>query len=79
MSEFDDIFASSPSAPAPAPAPGTAAKPASAGDSFDDMTYQDGLGPWFQRIIFALAFFLIIGVILFDIVTGTVVDKFSYP
>jgi len=46
-------------------------------DGFDDMTYQDGLGPWFDRIVYALAFFLVIGVILFDIVTGIIIDTFS--
>ena len=30
-------------------------------DGFDDMTYQDGLGPWFDRIIYALAFHVDVG------------------
>ena len=45
--------------------------------SFDDLTYRDGIYPWFGRIVYGLAFFLVIGVILFDIVTGIIIDTFG--
>ena len=32
---------------------------------------------YFSRIVFGLSFFLVIGVILFDIVTGIIIDKFG--
>ena len=47
------------------------------GESFDDVTYEDGAGPWLLRVTYGLLFFLVIGVILFDIVTGIIIDKFS--
>ena len=45
--------------------------------TFDDLTYQDNVMAYFGRIVFGLSFFLIIGVILFDIVTGIIIDKFG--
>ena len=47
------------------------------GATFDDITYADKTMTYFGRIIFGLAFFLVIGVILFDIITGIIIDKFS--
>ena len=47
------------------------------GESFDDVTYEDGAGPWLLRVTYGLLFFLVIGVILFDIVTGIIIDRFS--
>jgi hypothetical protein len=45
--------------------------------TFDDLTYKDGIHPYFGRIIYGLAFFIVIGVILFDIVTGIIIDTFG--
>ena len=45
--------------------------------AFDDLTYQDNMMAYFGRIVFGLSFFLVIGVILFDIVTGIIIDKFG--
>lgn len=47
------------------------------GESFSHLTHEDGMLAWIWRIIFGLAFFLVIGVILFDIVTGTILDTFG--
>ena len=45
--------------------------------AFDDLTYRDNMMAYFGRIVFGLAFFLVIGVILFDIITGIIIDKFG--
>jgi hypothetical protein len=45
--------------------------------AFDDLTYRDNIMGYFGRIVFGLSFFLVIGVILFDIVTGIIIDKFG--
>jgi hypothetical protein len=42
----------------------------------DGVTYKDGTG-WVSRIIFDLSFFIILGVLLFDMVTGIIVDTFG--
>lgn len=44
--------------------------------AFDTTTYQDGL-TYADRVVFGLMFFLVVGVILFDIVTGIIIDTFS--
>lgn len=46
------------------------------GETFDDATFADGAG-YADRILFALAFFFIVGVILFDVVTGVILDQFG--
>ena len=46
--------------------------------AFDDFTFKDGEGAaWAWKIMYGLLFFLIIGVILFDIVTGIIIDTFG--
>jgi hypothetical protein len=45
-------------------------------DAMDDATYQDGR-TYADRMVFGLFFFLVVGVILFDIVTGIIIDTFS--
>ena len=47
------------------------------GESFSHLTHEDGVLAWIWRIFYGLAFFLVIGVILFDIVTGTIIDTFG--
>lgn len=41
------------------------------------MTYEDGYKAWGARVVYGFLFFLIIGVLLFNIVTGIIIDKFS--
>jgi len=47
-----------------------------AGDAMDVVTFEDGL-TYADRVLYGLLFFLVVGVILFDIVTGIIIDKFS--
>jgi hypothetical protein len=48
------------------------------GAAFDTITYEDDDRlPYINRVVYGLAFFLTVGVILFDIVTGIVVDTFA--
>merc|ERR1712216_776015 len=42
----------------------------------DDAFFGDGQ-MYIDRVIFGLVFFLVLGVILFDIVTGIIIDKFG--
>merc|ERR1712046_382244 len=42
----------------------------------DVVTFEDGL-TYADRVLYGLLFFLVVGVILFDIVTGIIIDKFS--
>ena len=44
--------------------------------SMDDAFFGDGQ-MYIDRVIFGLVFFLVLGVILFDIVTGIIIDKFG--
>merc|ERR1712054_105216 len=46
------------------------------GESFDNDSYHSGAG-YADRVLFALAFFFIVGVILFDVVTGVILDQFG--
>ena len=42
----------------------------------EGVTYQAGAG-WFTRLFFDVSFFIILGVLLFDMVTGIIVDTFG--
>merc|ERR1719181_1572383 len=44
--------------------------------SYDTATYRDGL-TYADRVVFGLMFFFAVGVILFDIVTGIILDTFG--
>ena len=44
--------------------------------AFDTVTMSDG-NVYYDRVIYGLVFFLVVGVILFDIVTGIIVDTFA--
>ena len=44
--------------------------------AIDEATYQDGR-TYADRMVYGIFFFLIVGVILFDIVTGVIIDTFS--
>ena len=46
------------------------------GNAMDGVTFQDGL-VYADRVLFGLVFFLFLGVILFDIVTGIIIDTFG--
>jgi hypothetical protein len=41
------------------------------------VTYKDGWSAWGARVVYGFLFFVIIGVLLFNIVTGIIIDKFS--
>jgi len=45
--------------------------------TFDELTYQEGIASYAWRVVYGLAFFIILGVILFDIVTGIIIDTFG--
>lgn len=46
------------------------------GNGMDLITYKEG-STYADRILFGLCFYLILGVILFDIITGVILDQFS--
>merc|ERR1711988_1434391 len=46
------------------------------GEAMDSVTYRDGL-TYADRVLFGIVFFFLLGVILFDIVTGIIIDTFS--
>merc|ERR1711998_181013 len=46
------------------------------GNAMDTVTYKDGL-LYADRVLYGLVFFLFLGVILFDIVTGIIIDTFG--
>jgi hypothetical protein len=46
------------------------------GNAMDVVTFDDGL-TYADRILWGVLFFLVVGVILFDIVTGIIIDTFS--
>merc|ERR1719198_1563614 len=46
------------------------------GNAMDSVSYQDGL-TYADRVLFGIVFFFLLGVILFDIVTGLIIDTFS--
>ena len=43
---------------------------------FDSASFENGLS-YADRVVFGMMFFLVVGVILFDIVTGIILDKFG--
>merc|ERR1711988_1652100 len=43
---------------------------------FDSASFADGLS-YADRVVFGMMFFLVVGVVLFDIVTGIILDKFG--
>merc|ERR1719198_294038 len=46
------------------------------GNAMDSISYEDGLS-YADRVLFGIVFFFLLGVILFDIVTGIIIDTFS--
>ena len=45
--------------------------------AFDEVTWEDGFEAYMWRVMYGLFFFLLVGVILFNIVAGIIIDKFS--